>query len=284
MSDYTDKVCPYCKTPFLPEDEIVLCSACDMPHHKDCWVENQGCTTFGCTGTIKGADGGVSSVTATQMQYEESAAQRIFCGRCGRENAAGYRFCAGCGAPLAAPPAQPVRQPTYTPPPVVSYGGYRSGYQSANGYQPQNAYPPREELNPDVLLLVGENWAYYQPEFADMKTRGTKISWNWASCLFAPFWLIYRKMYAYGAAALGITFVLSLFEAGFATLLLLGGYIAMGLFGNSVYLHVLENKLNVANAMGEPYRSAELASGGVNKGAAVLSVVGYIIFMITLFS
>ena len=35
----------------------MVCSACEMPHHKDCWIENQGCTTFGCQGTIRGVDG-----------------------------------------------------------------------------------------------------------------------------------------------------------------------------------------------------------------------------------
>ena len=41
MNDYTGKICPYCKTAFKPDDEIVVCSECDMPHHKDCWIENQ---------------------------------------------------------------------------------------------------------------------------------------------------------------------------------------------------------------------------------------------------
>ena len=47
MNDYTGKICPYCKTAFKPDDEIVVCSECDMPHLKDCWIQNQGCTTFG---------------------------------------------------------------------------------------------------------------------------------------------------------------------------------------------------------------------------------------------
>lgn len=51
--DYIGKICPYCKTPLAQGDAVVFCSICDMPHHKDCWKENQGCTTFGCTGTIK---------------------------------------------------------------------------------------------------------------------------------------------------------------------------------------------------------------------------------------
>ena len=57
MQEYIGKICPYCKTAFAEDDEIVQCSACEMPHHKDCWIENQGCTTFGCQGTIRGLDG-----------------------------------------------------------------------------------------------------------------------------------------------------------------------------------------------------------------------------------
>ena len=44
---------PFLQNRFKEDDEIVVCSVCDMPHHKDCWVENKGCTTFGCLGTIK---------------------------------------------------------------------------------------------------------------------------------------------------------------------------------------------------------------------------------------
>ena len=50
---YIGKICPYCKTPFVKGDTVVFCSVCDMPHHLSCWQDNQGCTTFGCTGSIK---------------------------------------------------------------------------------------------------------------------------------------------------------------------------------------------------------------------------------------
>lgn len=45
------KTCPYCQTPFEGADGVVVCSACRMPHHRDCWAENGGCTTYGCTAT-----------------------------------------------------------------------------------------------------------------------------------------------------------------------------------------------------------------------------------------
>jgi TM2 domain-containing membrane protein YozV len=42
-------VCPYCRTPFEPDDEVITCEACSTPHHADCYAENAGCTVFGCT-------------------------------------------------------------------------------------------------------------------------------------------------------------------------------------------------------------------------------------------
>lgn len=46
------KICPYCKTVLEKNDDVVICSECQMPHHKQCWIENKGCTTFACKGTI----------------------------------------------------------------------------------------------------------------------------------------------------------------------------------------------------------------------------------------
>ena len=58
---FQGKTCPFCKTPFEEGDVIVVCSTCEMPHHLSCWQENNGCTTFGCTGTIKETVGSVQS-------------------------------------------------------------------------------------------------------------------------------------------------------------------------------------------------------------------------------
>ena len=52
MNDLYGKICPYCKTRLQQGDDIIVCSECNMPHHKECWIENEGCTTFGCSGTI----------------------------------------------------------------------------------------------------------------------------------------------------------------------------------------------------------------------------------------
>lgn len=100
MNPYVGKICPYCKSEFKEDDEIVVCSNCDMPHHKDCWIENQGCTTFGCTGTIKSVDGSETTVTAKNLDYDGAGANAgtVYCTQCGAPNRAGASFCGRCGA------------------------------------------------------------------------------------------------------------------------------------------------------------------------------------------
>lgn len=73
--EYIGKTCPYCKTPLVEGDTVVFCSVCDMPHHLSCWQDNQGCTTFGCTGSIKeiiGNDSGAAAVPAAPQPAQAS--------------------------------------------------------------------------------------------------------------------------------------------------------------------------------------------------------------------
>ena len=42
-------VCPYCRMEFTDDGPAkIYCTACGMPHHEDCYMENGGCTVFGC--------------------------------------------------------------------------------------------------------------------------------------------------------------------------------------------------------------------------------------------
>ena len=121
---YIGKTCPYCKTAFTENDDIVICSACDMPHHKDCWIENQGCTTFGCSGTIEGLSNEPNSVTMQQMEYTQRP---------------------GYGQPQR-PAYQQPPQPQYGYPQQPAYGqpqrpAYQQPYQQP---QSQRVYTPSQ--------------------------------------------------------------------------------------------------------------------------------------------
>ncbi len=50
VQTHTGKTCPYCQFPIKQDSETVLCSSCRVPHHRECWQENGGCTTYGCQG------------------------------------------------------------------------------------------------------------------------------------------------------------------------------------------------------------------------------------------
>jgi predicted amidophosphoribosyltransferase len=97
MSQLSGKICPFCKTVLTESDDVVRCSACEMPHHKDCWIENAGCTTFGCQGTVSGA--GIPPVHGGPPYMPQPGVR--FCARCGAQCNAMHAFCARCGSPLA---------------------------------------------------------------------------------------------------------------------------------------------------------------------------------------
>lgn len=42
------KVCPFCQSNIISKEGIVNCPKCNIPHHKECWIENGGCSIFGC--------------------------------------------------------------------------------------------------------------------------------------------------------------------------------------------------------------------------------------------
>lgn len=97
--DFIGKICPYCKGKLTESDDIVVCSECEMPHHKDCWIENQACTTFGCLGTISG----LGNNEVTQQNSSEQPLMNIdirYCMKCGKPHKVTDCFCSNCGKNL----------------------------------------------------------------------------------------------------------------------------------------------------------------------------------------
>lgn len=296
MNDYTGKICPFCKTAFKPGDEIVVCSECDMPHHKDCWIENQGCTTFGCLGTIKSTDDSTTSVTAKQMNFDDTTSNdetsaTIYCTRCGAPNESTSCFCSKCGNRLTTTPP-PAQAPVYTQANPQNTNPYAYVNPINPVYQQQGSFAQvgynstaYQSTNNDMIIqqLVGVKADYYIPKFQTMKAQNKQTSWNWPAFLVAPYWMIYRKMYGYGAGALAVSFVFSLIGSGLLSLLLLAGYIVFGVFANNIYMKFIESKAGQAQSMSEPFRTQFIAkNSGVNTTATILTVVGYVLLTVIL--
>jgi len=82
------KTCPYCQYVIKPGVDIVVCSECGIPHHKECWQENGNkCTTFGCRGTtLRETEEETSVSSATEMESHLE-----YCRICGRAILPGER-------------------------------------------------------------------------------------------------------------------------------------------------------------------------------------------------
>ncbi len=296
MNSYVGKICPFCKTEFKENDDIVVCSTCDMPHHKECWIENQGCTTFGCLGTIKTADNSANTVTATEISFDDNqpvvaaTTSNVFCTKCGAANSNDSSFCSKCGTPLVTnrttgyqPPNQQqtnyyqqqgygYAQQTYTPP-------QNNTYYNNTTYQ-QSTYSNNADIDSDVVALIGTKQEYYIPKFQEMKSQNKKNTWNWVAFFFLPYWFMYRKMYGYGFASLGVAFFITLLNAPILSLLSLGGYITMGIFANYIYMQWLEKQASQVKTMNEPFRSQHIMkNGGVSSTALILTIVGYAVII-----
>ena len=55
VNEWAGKKRAYCMTELKANDDVLLCGACEMPHHQDCWNENGGCATFGCLAADQGS-------------------------------------------------------------------------------------------------------------------------------------------------------------------------------------------------------------------------------------
>ncbi|MEE0265825.1 MAG: RING finger protein [Acutalibacteraceae bacterium] len=296
MNDYEEKICPFCKSKFELNDNIVICSQCDMPHHKECWVENQGCTTFGCLGTIKCTDGGSTSVTSKELLYDdisETNSDIVYCTHCGAINSSTSSFCSKCGTRLVTSMATNYSsvnssQQQYPYQQSYSHNYNQNTYQNNTNARPfygqytSNVYAQQTCLDNDLIRLIGEKKEYYVAKFQELKNQNKKTSWNWAAFLVAPYWFIYRKMYAYGYGVLLIACILSFIPS--ISFLTLVGYIAFGLFADYIYMNELEKKLQQAKSMAEPMKSQYMQEkGGTNTLATAITIIVYFVFLLIIY-
>jgi hypothetical protein len=101
------KTCPYCQSAIKQETDTIYCSDCGTPHHTECWDENGGCTTYGCTQnpvtkveTETGLDIGQIPVAELENIIEEkkiSEPEETDCKYCGKKIDVNSRYCKYCG-------------------------------------------------------------------------------------------------------------------------------------------------------------------------------------------
>lgn len=274
--EYLGKKCPFCKTEFQVNDDIVVCSECDMPHHKDCWVLNEGCTTFGCLGTMQYPNGAKTlddlSIDLTSDFANESN-NDIYCSKCGTKNHIGNRFCSACGNQIvgfSSPQTVPAIQSNY-------YGNEYNVYTNSSA----------DDFVEKTRAYTVENSDYYCKVFSKMRTENQSISWNWIAFLFTPFWFISRKMYGVGAGILVGASLLSIVtsQSFFGTVIIGIAYLVISLFANNIYMKQIEKNINQqANLPIELQDGFVKKNGGVDRKALVISIVAYVVVYGIVFS
>lgn len=255
--DFTGKICPYCKTEFKEGDDIVVCSACEMPHHKECWIENKGCTTFGCTGTIKGI-----------KNSNEVLGEELHCPRCGAVCTKEQEFCSSCGTKLRSD---------------TSFGNqFNSGNygQDPSGYDDYDIYKKAKDME---TFIGPSSLEYYMKKFKKLNEENTKVSWNWGAFWFNLYWSCYRKMY--GMAALVIVanflsgFVWTCIVGTSATIIMVPLIIKIlyAIFSNYIYMKRAEKYIQKARYMDEEAKNKYLMKKGGVSGTALLIIIIFIV-------
>ncbi len=284
MIKYIGKVCPYCKSTFKEGDDIVVCSECEMPHHKDCWIDNKGCTTFGCQGTIQGIDFAVDTTISCAPKYEirdavnvQEPEQPAFCSKCGTALIPGNGFCGKCGSPVVASVGQR----------GTDYGNVASQVTSKVSQSVKKVmdnYQTNNFLDPELGSYVGSKQEYYMNEFASLKNQKGYASWNTFAFLVAPFWCLYRKMYVPGGVILGLDFVLSLIGGWFSGIIGLAVAFAVGVFANYFYMYDLERRMAKGKTLQGQSKYQYIEQwGGANATIPAVAAVIYSLLCVILF-
>lgn len=196
MSYYEGLSCPVCSKPFAPDEDIVVCPQCGLPHHRACWKSVGACFAAAKHNTAQ-----QWSRNNAQADYDTATDGNV-CPQCGSSNAQYAEFCSRCGHALTIDDWHSA--PTQTPPPVWSYASYHSVGNDGGFDEPLDGVSAS-----DLAAFMGTNQHYYLPRFQRM-SRKESGGWNWSAFLFSPYWLFYRKQYLLGTLSFFVSLLSSI--------------------------------------------------------------------------
>ena len=123
--------------------------------------------------------------------------------------------------------------------------------------------------------LIGSKTEYYLPRFEKMETLNSFTDWNWAAFFFGFWWMLYRKMYVFGAVALVVTELLSMLTIPGLGLLV---SLAVGVVGNFLYMKDINNRTDKAMDMQPEERELYIQKNSGTGWTGV--VIAFAVFLI----
>lgn len=100
MHSFKNKICPYCQSKIKDDLDVIVCSLCGAPHHKECYEENGGCTTYGCKNnpsTVKEERVDVGGLTIPAARNLVNQVKLRECPNCKKEVEETSNYCKHCG-------------------------------------------------------------------------------------------------------------------------------------------------------------------------------------------
>ncbi len=218
MFFYENQNCPVCGKTFTETDDIVSCPDCGAPHHRECWKEEGHCHYEDAHGTSEQWTKPEEKTKAEEIPNEAQPFQTMRCPRCGSINPINNTMCTQCGYmlrtqnPVGGNPEPFQTQDSNTPqPPFVEFAPFRNARVAFTGFSANERI--EGETVEDLANVIGPNPQYYIPTFAKLSRENKKTKWNWASFLFTPYWLFFRKNYVYALLVFLFEFVQSVIIA-----------------------------------------------------------------------
>ena len=170
-----ERICAHCRALLTQEDDVVWCPDCGAPHHRACWQELGHCARQEMHGRPEPEEPEIADEPAEDEEAEDESPIE--------------------GIPPFYAPFAPATPPAFDP-----YGGV----------DPEGAMQGQPVA--EVAAFVRVNTRRYLPRFRRMCDTGRKVSWNTGGFLFGGVWLLYRKCYVEGIAALIATLISTLAE------------------------------------------------------------------------
>ena len=196
MSFYEGLSCPVCAKPLLPDEDIVVCPQCGLPHHRVCWKSVGQCYEHSKHGT---AQQWSRNAAPQQEVHTNTTESTNLCPKCQWNNTEYAEFCSRCGTSLSSAEWHSAANQAPPPPPVWNFDPFSTGY----GNSDETIGDVKAD---DLTAMVGNNAYYYMTRFRRM-AHGGSCGWNWCAFLFPSYWLFYRKQYALGSIYFFVMFL-----------------------------------------------------------------------------
>ncbi|WP_291578882.1 zinc-ribbon domain-containing protein [Clostridium sp. UBA6640] len=195
----------------------------------------------------------------------------MYCSQCGKEVQQHVKFCPNCGKEILGDNANINNE--------ISHLKDETNYDYSANMNNSIGDNFNRVSEDELRTFIGEkNTNYYIEKWNLIDQTNKSVSWNWASFFLGSLWLLYRKMYVWGALMIAVSMVISWMGMPFGWLLL---GILVGMFGNKLYLEetrkkIIEIKATTSDLNGQ--HQMIKSKGGTNLALPiVIAVIGSLI-------